>query len=105
MPHIDWAPFFAFFLSTTLSPGPNNMASAANGLQHGYKKTMPFLLGIISGFFIAMLAIGLISTAILRYDPAIPALFKADWRLLYPLAGLPRNAGKLPDRAEGQPSL
>jgi cysteine/O-acetylserine efflux protein len=69
MPYIDWAPFFAFFLSTTLSPGPNNMASAANGLQHGYKKTLPFLMGIISGFFVAMLAIGLISTAILRYIP------------------------------------
>lgn len=69
MPQIDWAPFFAFFLSTTLSPGPNNMASAANGLQHGYKKTLPFLLGIISGFFIAMLAIALISTVILRFIP------------------------------------
>jgi cysteine/O-acetylserine efflux protein len=76
MPYIEWAPFFAFFLSTTLSPGPNNMASAANGLQHGYKKTLPFLLGIISGFFIAMLAIGLIATAILRFIPQFQLYLK-----------------------------
>ena len=76
MPQIDWAPFFAFFLSTTLSPGPNNMASAANGLQHGFKKTLPFILGIISGFFIAMLAIALISTVILRYIPQFQLYLK-----------------------------
>ena len=29
MPTIEWAPFFAFMISTTLSPGPNNMAVAA----------------------------------------------------------------------------
>lgn len=76
MPHIEWAPFFAFFLSTTLSPGPNNMASAANGLQHGFKKTLPFIFGIISGFFIVMLAIGFISTAILRYIPQFALYLK-----------------------------
>jgi cysteine/O-acetylserine efflux protein len=76
MPQIDWAPFFAFFLSTTLSPGPNNMASAANGLQHGFKKSLPFLMGIISGFFIVMLAIGLISTAILRFIPQFQVFLK-----------------------------
>lgn len=69
MPHIDWAPFFAFFLSTTLSPGPNNMASVANGLQHGYKKTMPFLLGIFCGFFTVMILNSLISSAIIQVIP------------------------------------
>ncbi len=69
MPQIEWAPFFAFFLSTTLSPGPNNMASAGNGLQYGFRKTLPFIFGIICGFFIYMLVIALVSSAIMKYIP------------------------------------
>jgi cysteine/O-acetylserine efflux protein len=76
MPQIDWAPFFAFFLSTTLSPGPNNMASAANGLQHGFKKTLPFIFGIISGFFVYMLIIALVSSAILKFIPQFQLYLK-----------------------------
>jgi len=76
MPTIQWAPFFAFMISTTLSPGPNNMASAANGLQYGFKKTMPFILGIICGFFIDMLAIAFISSAVLRVIPQFQIYIK-----------------------------
>jgi cysteine/O-acetylserine efflux protein len=76
MPQIDWAPFFAFFLSTTLSPGPNNMASAANGLQHGFRKTLPFVFGIFCGFFVAMIAISLVSTALLRFIPQFQLYIK-----------------------------
>ncbi len=76
MPYIEWAPFFAFFLSTTLSPGPNNMASAANGLQHGFKKTLPFIFGIFFGFFTAMIAISLVSTALLSFIPQFQLYLK-----------------------------
>ncbi len=76
MPQIDWAPFFAFFLSTTLSPGPNNIASAGNGLQYGYKKTLPFLSGIVCGILITMLAIALVSSAISHYIPQFQLYLK-----------------------------
>lgn len=76
MPTIEWAPFIAFMISTTLSPGPNNMASAANGLQYGFKKTLPFILGIICGFFIEMLAIAFISSAIMRVIPQFQTFLK-----------------------------
>lgn len=76
MPQIDWIPFFAFFLSTTLSPGPNNMASASNGLLHGFRKTLPFLLGIVCGFFLLMLCIGLVSGAILKFIPWFEVFLK-----------------------------
>ncbi|HUV15298.1 MAG TPA: LysE family translocator [Pelolinea sp.] len=76
MPQIDWIPFFAFFFSTTLSPGPNNMASASNGLQHGYRKTMPFIIDIACGFFISMMAIGLISSVLLKYIPQFELILK-----------------------------
>jgi len=50
--------FFAFasyVFAVTFSPGPNNIMSLTNGNKYGYKKTLKFLTGIASGFFIILL--------------------------------------------------
>ena len=45
------------------------------GVLHGYKGTLKFLFGLVSGFFIIMSLSGLISATLLRFFPALePAL-------------------------------
>ncbi|MDC7235592.1 MAG: LysE family transporter [Spirochaetales bacterium] len=45
---------FVFAFITTFTPGPNNISSATMGLNHGYRKTIPYILGIFSGFTVIM---------------------------------------------------
>ncbi len=51
----DFLPFAAFVLVTTFTPGPNNIASAAMGMQKGYRRALPFMSGIAAGFFLVQL--------------------------------------------------
>jgi len=60
-----------FVIVTTFTPGPNNIAAAAMGINFGYSKTFRFLLGIASGFFLVMLACALLSTALSEVLPRI----------------------------------
>lgn len=61
MPDIAISALLTFVFITTFTPGPNNIASASSGILYGYRKTLPFLLGIVSAFFLIMLAAGLLS--------------------------------------------
>lgn len=51
---IDILATVGFILISSFTPGPNNIASAAMGALHGYRKTLQFLLGISAGFFLVM---------------------------------------------------
>lgn len=65
------APFLVYVLVTTFTPGPNNILSMSNGLRYGYKKTLPFLLGIASGFFVLMLLCGVFNLTLATYVPSL----------------------------------
>jgi len=39
-----------FFLVTSITPGPNNIMLAASGMNFGYMRSLPHLLGIALGF-------------------------------------------------------
>ena len=72
---IDLFPVISFVFITTFTPGPANISSASMGVLHGYKGTLKFLFGLVSGFFIIMSLSGLISATLLRFFPALePAL-------------------------------
>lgn len=47
-----------FCLVTSITPGPNNIMLMSSGLNHGVRKSLPHLLGIITGFPIMVAAIG-----------------------------------------------
>jgi len=65
---------FAFVMSIT--PGPNNLMVAASGVNFGFKRTMPHMIGITIGFPIMLTAIGLgLGAIILRY-PALQLILK-----------------------------
>lgn len=68
---IDYLALESFVFITTFTPGPNNISSASMGILYGYKASLRYLLGIISGFVLVMLLSGGVSTALLQTVPAI----------------------------------
>ncbi len=73
---IEWLPLGAFILATMYTPGPNNISSASFGLAHGYRRTLPYMLGIALGFFLMMLASALLSASLLSAFPSLDAVMR-----------------------------
>ena len=67
--NIDMVPLISFVIVTTFTPGPNNISSASMGVMYGYKKTFNYLVGIVCGFFLVMIACAYLSSTLL---PVIP---------------------------------
>jgi cysteine/O-acetylserine efflux protein len=68
-------PFLTYAAVTTFTPGPNNITSAAIGMRLGYRKTVPYILGIMLGFLMIMLASGILTDiASHAYQGALPYL-------------------------------
>ena len=73
---IDLFPLISFVLITTFTPGPANISSASMGVLHGYRKSLRFLLGLVSGLFLVMLLSGLVSGTLLRFFPALEPILR-----------------------------
>ena len=65
-----------FTMSTVMSPGPNNIMLLSSGLTFGYKKTMPLMFGIILGFPMMVLIIGLGLGALFERFPIVLKVLK-----------------------------
>ncbi len=66
----DFIALASFVVITTFTPGPNNVSSASMGILYGYKTTLRYLSGIVSGFFLIMLVCGWVSSTLLQIFPA-----------------------------------
>lgn len=66
----------AFAAVTSVTPGPNNMMLLASGVNHGFRPTLPHMLGISVGFFVLMLAAGLGLGALLLQWPQLHLALK-----------------------------
>ncbi len=53
------APVLSFAVSTTITPGPNNVMVTASGANFGYRRTLRHILGISLGFPVMVVAVGL----------------------------------------------
>ncbi len=73
---LDWAGMLPFILITTFTPGPNNVSSASMGMLYGYRKSLPYILGIVCGFFMVMLACGLLSQTIAEVLPSFEVVLR-----------------------------
>jgi len=49
----------SFVFATAMSPGPNNFMLLSSGLTFGYKKSLAHILGVMLGFPIMIIAVGL----------------------------------------------
>jgi threonine/homoserine/homoserine lactone efflux protein len=49
----------SFAFATAMTPGPNNFMLLSSGLTFGYKKTLAHIVGVVVGFPIMILVVGL----------------------------------------------
>ncbi len=47
-----------FALVTSITPGPNNTMLLASGVNFGFRRTLPHILGISAGVVLLMLSVG-----------------------------------------------
>nr|WP_316654893.1 LysE family translocator [uncultured Gellertiella sp.] len=66
--------FFAFV--TSITPGPNNMMLLASGVNFGFVRTIPHMLGIGAGFFSLLEGVGLGLGALLSAFPVLHLALK-----------------------------
>lgn len=67
--NIDFAALIPFALITTFSPGPNTLISASMGIQYGYRQTLPFLIGIWTGFVFVFIGCSLLAATLSTIIP------------------------------------
>ena len=82
---MNWMSFIPYALITTFTPGPNNILSLSIAAQHGIKRTVPFALGVWTGFSIVIQLCALLGAALNAALPSIktPMLFIGAGYLLY----------------------
>ncbi|MGI6466279.1 MAG: LysE family translocator [Sphaerochaetaceae bacterium] len=63
----------AFTIAASFSPGPNTISTASMVLTFGYKRSLKYQVGILSGFFLVMVVSGFVaSTITTRFPYLIP---------------------------------
>lgn len=65
-----------FALVSSITPGPNNIMLLSSGVNFGFKRTIPHMLGICAGFFILCMATGLGIAAVLQQYPTLHIVLK-----------------------------
>ncbi len=64
-------PFLIYVMVTTFTPGPSNIMSMTNAMRSGYRRTLRFMLGVSTGFFVVMLLCGLLNVVLVSLLPRI----------------------------------
>ncbi|MBN8952312.1 MULTISPECIES: LysE family translocator [unclassified Rhizobium] len=65
-----------FAFTTSITPGPNNMMLFASGVNFGFRRTIPHMLGIGVGFLSLLLGVGLGLGAVLHTVPMLYTVLK-----------------------------
>lgn len=73
---INAGAFLTFVLVTTFTPGPNNISSSSMGVLVGYPRTLRYILGIVTGFFVIMLLSGAISRTVYDLAPGLESAMR-----------------------------
>ena len=63
--------FALFALVTSITPGPNNTMLLASGVNFGFNRTIPHMLGITCGFFVLVVAVGFGLGAVFQTYPLL----------------------------------
>ena len=86
----------AFAFVTSVTPGPNNMMLLASGVNFGFRRTIPHMLGISLGHAFMLVLVGLGFGEIFKlYPPAYTALKAVGALYMLWLAWRVANAGPL----------
>ncbi|MCF0137283.1 MAG: LysE family transporter [Oscillospiraceae bacterium] len=81
----NWLPFLTYATVTVITPGPNNIMSMTNGSRKGFKRALPFNLGIFVGFATVMIFCTLFCSLLSAWIPRLktPMLIVGASYLLY----------------------
>ncbi len=81
----SWINFLTYAVVTAITPGPNNIMSMSNASRIGFKKTLPFNFGIMTGFLLVTTICTLLSNFLSSLLPAIefPMLIIGAAYMLY----------------------
>lgn len=95
--------FALFALVTSITPGPNNTMLLASGVNFGFNRTIPHMLGISCGFFLLVVAVGFGLGAVFQAYPILYTVLRyvGAAYLLY-LAWKIAHSGPVGDGADGQ---
>jgi threonine/homoserine/homoserine lactone efflux protein len=66
----------AYAFVTSITPGPNNFMLLSSGVNFGFVRTVPHMLGIAIGFLVLLLAVGFGLGAVLTAFPALHTALK-----------------------------
>ncbi len=67
----DWPVFLTYAVLTTITPGPNTIASMSNGSQKGFLKGLPLNLGMWAGFTIVMVGCAVFCSLLQAWIPRL----------------------------------
>jgi len=97
------AALLPFAVAAAFTPGPNNLMLAASGANFGVRRSVPHILGIVTGFPLLLLVIGLGLGALFEQYPAAHAVLKLAGATFLALMAW-RIATARPDGRVGTPS-
>ena len=98
------AAFVVFAVATLFTPGPNNVMLMASGLNFGFARTLPHVLGVTLGFGFMVLVVGFGLGAVFATYPAIYTTVKlAGATYLLYLAWRIATAGAAKGEGGGRP--
>ena len=81
---MDLLAFLLFSIATSATPGPNNIMVSAAAANHGFRSTIPHILGIAVGLAVMLLIFGSGLAGALAADPRLHGLLRgvgAAWML------------------------
>ncbi len=73
---IDFTTLIPFVLITTFTPGPNNLSCTSMSINFGIKKTMNYIYGIVTGFFLLLLLCGFFSNLLFTAIPSVEPIMR-----------------------------
>lgn len=76
MPYDTFIALLVYAFVTSVTPGPNNLMLLASGVNFGFRRTIPHMLGIGIGFTIMLLAVGAGLGAVLLAFPVLHTALK-----------------------------
>ncbi|WP_373981163.1 LysE family translocator [Achromobacter sp. JD417] len=98
-------PLALFALVSSITPGPNNVMLASSGLNFGFRRSVPHLLGVNLGFTLMIFLVGVGLGSVFQQTPALYTVLKyAGAAYLLYLAWKIANSGPLDEgEARGKP--
>ncbi len=66
----------AFALVSSITPGPNNLMLLASGINFGFRRTLPHMLGVAVGFALMVAIVGAATATVVALVPGLLGIVK-----------------------------